>query len=268
LGPTASSLLETNNFLEAEVVRLRNELSCTSIRIRALENELSNGAAIRGNLEKELALSRLNQQKWQQTAAKNSQIISSLRKEAEIIRTASDELSKVLFQLQKQAEMQLSASTEQVSFLTKRNEVLGKKCEELVEKNRICREERDDAIKLVNSLKREIESMQAAVDLRLVDYKRMEYELSTVREKERMWKLEKVELERKLSERISLLANEKKRNEEQRKRDKAQLEQLQNKLKCEQPEWESQLGVEAVFRAIESIKREFGGQLEQLNNQV
>uniref|UniRef100_A0A158PB39 HOOK domain-containing protein n=1 Tax=Angiostrongylus cantonensis TaxID=6313 RepID=A0A158PB39_ANGCA len=150
LGPTASSLLETNNFLEAEVVRLRNELSCTSIRIRALENELR------------------------------------------------------LFQLQKQAEMQLSASTEQVSFLTKRNEVLGKKCEELVEKNRICREERDDAIKLVNSLKREIESMQAAVDLRLVDYKRMEYELSTVREKERMWKLEKVELERKLSERVLL----------------------------------------------------------------
>ncbi|VDM54614.1 unnamed protein product [Angiostrongylus costaricensis] len=126
LGPTASSLLETNNFLEAEVVRMRNELSCTSIRIRALENELR----------------------------------------------------------------------------------------------------RDDAIKLVNSLKREIESMQAAVDLRLVDYKRMEYELSTVREKERMWKLEKVELERKLSER------------------------------------------EAVFRAIESIKREFGGQLEQLNNQI
>ncbi|KJH49132.1 hypothetical protein DICVIV_04762 [Dictyocaulus viviparus] len=314
LGPTASSLLETNNFLEAEVIRLRNELSCTGIRIRALENELSNGLAIRGNLEKELSVYRASQKKWQEMATKNSQVL-------------------------KQTEMQLSANKEQVLFLTKRNEVLGKKCQELVEKNRICREEYEsfflaearhssdlyigmerpvilhyrkaDALQLVNSMRREVENMQTTADLRLVDFKRMENDLTTARERERMWKVEKVELERKLCAKVfdlyfaylffnfdidvffkfqgfyliifltkifalfvfsklldSLLTNEKKKIEEQRKRDKAQLEQLQNKLKCEQPGWDSQLGVEAVFRAVESIKREFAGQLEQLNNQI
>lgn len=264
LGPTASLLLETNNMLEAEVVRLRNELSCTSIRIRALENELSNGTAIRANLEKELSIYRANQQKLQQTVSKNSQVISSLRKEAGTIRKAHDELLKI----HEQTEMQLSANTEQVSFLTKRNEVLGKKCEELVEKSRIYREERDDAVKLVNSLRREVETVQAAADLRLVEYKRMENELCAAREKERMWKLERVELERKLTTKKSLLAHEKRRNEEQRKRDRAQLEQLQNKLKSEQPGWETQLGVEAVLRAVECVKREFEGQIEQLSSQI
>ncbi|RCN36139.1 hypothetical protein ANCCAN_17976 [Ancylostoma caninum] len=239
LGPTASSLLETNNVLEAEVVRLRNEISCTGIRIRALENELSNGSILRGGLEQELSVSQLNCQKLQQAATKNSQVISSLRTELVGIRKEKDRLVELL----KQTEMQLAANSEQVSFLTKRNETLGKKCEELVEKNKILREERDDAAQLATSMKREVENMQATNDLRLVEYKRMESDLATARERERMWKVEKLELERKLNAKDSLLASERKKAEEQKKRDKAQLEQLEKKLKSEQPGWEAQLGV-------------------------
>ncbi|KHJ88571.1 hypothetical protein OESDEN_11633 [Oesophagostomum dentatum] len=198
LGPTASSLLETNNILEAEVVRLRNEISCTGIRIRALENELSNGTVLRGNLEQELSSSRMNCQKLQQAASKNVQVLSSLRAEAAGLRKEKDRLAELL----KQSEMQLSANIEQVSFLTKRNETLGKKCEELVEKNKILREERDDAAQLATSMKREVENMQATIDLRLLEYKRMESDLATARERERMWKIEKLELERKLSAKV------------------------------------------------------------------
>ncbi|KHJ79331.1 hypothetical protein OESDEN_21024, partial [Oesophagostomum dentatum] len=61
---------------------------------------------------------------------------------------------------------------------------------------------------------------------------------------------------------------ERKKAEEQRKRDRAQLEVLEKKLKSEQPGWESQLGVEAVFRAIEVVKKEFQGQLEDLQEQM
>ncbi|WKY09889.1 hypothetical protein Q1695_002333 [Nippostrongylus brasiliensis] len=264
LGPTASSLLETNNILEAEVIRLRNELSCTSIRIRALENELSNGTVIRGNLEQELSLSRLNCQKLQQASNKNSQMISSLRSDVAVLRKEKDGALEIL----KQTEMQLTAHTEQVLFLTKRNEVLGKKCEELVEKNRICREERDDAVQLAASMKREVENLQTAIDLKLIEHKRAESDLATARERERLWKMERMEMERKLTSKDSQLASERKRMEDQRKRDKAQLAELEKKLKCDQPGWESQLGVEAVFRAIEVIKTEFGGQLQQLKDQV
>ncbi|KAK6058370.1 hypothetical protein COOONC_04063, partial [Cooperia oncophora] len=264
LGPTATSLLETNNILEAEVVNLRNELSCTSIRIRALENELSNGAVLRSNLEQELSMSRLNCQKLQQASTKSSQVISSLKNEVATVRKEKEAVIEVL----KQTEMHLSANTEQVSFLTKRNEVLGKKCEELVEKNRVCREEKDDAAQLVTSMKREVENIQSALDLRLAEYKRMEGELSAAREKERMWKVEKLEWERKLANKDSTIANERKRMEEQRKRDRAQLAEMEKKLKCEQPGWESQLGVEAVFHAIEVIKKEFAGQIQQLTEQV
>ncbi|VDK58542.1 unnamed protein product [Cylicostephanus goldi] len=139
--------------------------------------------------------------------------------------------------------MQLSANTEQVAFLTKRNETLGRKCEELVEKNKLLREERDDAVQLVSSMKREVENMQANIDLRLVEYKRMEGDLATARERERMWKVEKLELERKLATKDSLLITEKKKAEEQKRRDKSQLEALEKKLKSEQPGWEAQLGV-------------------------
>ncbi|VDO23566.1 unnamed protein product [Heligmosomoides polygyrus] len=193
LGPTASSILEANNILEAEVIRLRSELSCTNIRVRALENELSNGTVARGNLEQELSLTRLNYQKLQQTAAKSAQAASSFRSDVVTIRKEKDGVLEIL----KQTEMQLSASAEQVAFLTKRNEVLGKKCEELVEKNRICREERDDAAQLVGSLKREVENMQSALDLR-----RTEADLNAAREKERMWKIEKLEMERKLTAKV------------------------------------------------------------------
>lgn len=264
LGPTASSILEANNILEAEVIRLRSELSCTNIRVRALENELSNGTVARGNLEQELSLTRLNYQKLQQTAAKSAQAASSFRSDVVTIRKEKDGVLEIL----KQTEMQLSASAEQVAFLTKRNEVLGKKCEELVEKNRICREERDDAAQLVGSLKREVENMQSALDLRLLEYKRTEADLNAAREKERMWKIEKLEMERKLTAKDSLIASERRRMEEQKKRDKAQLAELEKKLKCEQPGWESQLGVEAVFNAIEAIKKEFGGQLQQLKDEM
>ncbi|RCN37256.1 hypothetical protein ANCCAN_16848 [Ancylostoma caninum] len=264
LGPTASSLLETNNVLEAEVVRLRNEISCTGIRIRALENELSNGSILRGGLEQELSVSQLNCQKLQQAATKNSQVITSLRTELVGIRKEKDRLVELL----KQTEMQLAANSEQVSFLTKRNETLGKKCEELVEKNKILREERDDAAQLATSMKREVENMQATNDLRLVEYKRMESDLATARERERMWKVEKLELERKLNAKDSLLASERKKAEEQKKRDKAQLEQLEKKLKSEQPGWEAQLGVEAVFRAVEAVRKEFGGQMQELQEQM
>uniref|UniRef100_W6N9L2 Myosin-6-like n=1 Tax=Haemonchus contortus TaxID=6289 RepID=W6N9L2_HAECO len=264
LGPTASSLLETNNILEAEVVRLRNELGCTSIRIRALENELSNGAVVRGNLEQELSISRLNYQKLQQTSTKNTQIISSLKSDIVSMRKEKEGVVEKL----KQTEMQLSAHTEQVAFLTKRNEVLGKKCEELVDKNRICREERDDALQLATSMKREVENIQSTLDLRLAEYKRLDGDLATARDKERLWKIEKLELERKLAAKDSSIAAERKRMEEQRKRDKAQLSEMEKKLKCEQPGWESQLGVEAVFRAIETIKNEFSGQIEHLTEQV
>ncbi|KHJ79049.1 hypothetical protein OESDEN_21314 [Oesophagostomum dentatum] len=98
LGPTASSLLETNNILEAEVVRLRNEISCTGIRIRALENELSNGTVLRGNLEQELSSSRMNCQKLQQAASKNAQVLSSLRAEAAGLRKEKDRLAEVCLQ--------------------------------------------------------------------------------------------------------------------------------------------------------------------------
>ncbi|KAK6756125.1 hypothetical protein RB195_014483 [Necator americanus] len=264
LGPTASSLLETNNVLEAEVVRLRSELSCTGIRIRALENELSNGTMLRGSLEQELSVSRLSCQKLQQAATKSSQVLSSLRTEIANVRKEKDRLVEVL----KQTEMQLAANSEQVLFLTKRNETLGKKCEELVEKNKILREEKDEAVQLVTSMTREVENMQASVDLRLVEYKRMESDLATAREKERMWKVEKLELERKLTAKDSLLTSERKRAEEQKKRDKTQLETLERKLKSEQPGWEAQLGVEAVFRAVEAIRKEFGGQLQELHEQM
>ncbi|KAK6027049.1 hypothetical protein OSTOST_06930, partial [Ostertagia ostertagi] len=243
LGPTASSLLETNNILEAEVVRLRNELGCTSIRIRALENELSNGTVLRSNLEQELSISRLNCQKLQQASTKSSQIISSFKNDIATVRKEKEAVLEVL----KQTEMQLSANTEQVAFLTKRNEVLGKKCEELVEKNRVCREERDDAVQLVASMKREVENIQSALDLRTAEYKRMEGDLAAARERERMWKVEKLEFERKLAAKDSLIASERKRMEDQRKRDKAQLAELEKKLKCEQPGWESQLGVVSCF---------------------
>ncbi|CAJ0590570.1 unnamed protein product [Cylicocyclus nassatus] len=264
LGPTASSLLETNNILESEVVRLRNELSCTNIRIRALENELSNGAVLRSNLEQELSVSRMNCQKLQQASTKNNQLLSSVRTEAAGVRKEKDRLTELL----KQTEMQLSANTEQVSFLTKRNETLGRKCEELVEKNKILREERDDAVQLVSSMKREVENMQANIDLRLVEYKRMEGDLATARERERMWKVEKLELERKLTTKDSLLITEKKKAEEQKRRDKSQLEALEKKLKSEQPGWEAQLGVEAVYHAVEVVKKEFGAQLKQLQEQM
>ncbi|KAL6741719.1 hypothetical protein Aduo_014946 [Ancylostoma duodenale] len=264
LGPTASSLLETNNVLEAEVVRLRNEISCTGIRIRALENELSNGSILRGGLEQELSVSQMNCQKLQQAATKNSQVITSLRTELVGIRKEKDRLLELL----KQTEMQLAANSEQVSFLTKRNETLGKKCEELVEKNKILREERDDAAQLATSMKREVENMQATNDLRMVEYKRMESDLATARERERMWKVEKLELERKLNAKDSLLASERKKAEEQKKRDKAQLEQLEKKLKSEQPGWEAQLGIEAVFRAVEVVKKEFAGQMQEIQEQM
>ncbi|KIH59510.1 hypothetical protein ANCDUO_10251 [Ancylostoma duodenale] len=210
LGPTASSLLETNNVLEAEVV------------------------------------------------------ITSLRTELVGIRKEKDRLLELL----KQTEMQLAANSEQVSFLTKRNETLGKKCEELVEKNKILREERDDAAQLATSMKREVENMQATNDLRMVEYKRMESDLATARERERMWKVEKLELERKLNAKDSLLASERKKAEEQKKRDKAQLEQLEKKLKSEQPGWEAQLGIEAVFRAVEVVKKEFAGQMQEIQEQM
>ncbi|VDM69926.1 unnamed protein product [Strongylus vulgaris] len=171
--------------------------------------------------------------------------------------------------------MQLSANIEQVAFLTKRNETLGKKCEELVEKNKILREERDDAVQLVSSMKREVESIQANLDLRLVEYKRMESDLATARDRERMWKVEKLELERKLAAKDSLLLSERKKAEEQKKRDKAHFEALEKKLKSEQPGWEAQLGVlilrpfqEAVYHAVEVVKKEFGAQLKELQEQM
>ncbi|KAK6011365.1 hypothetical protein OSTOST_23556 [Ostertagia ostertagi] len=95
----------------------------------------------------------------------------------------------------------------------------------------------------------------------------MEGDLAAARERERMWKVEKLEFERKLAAKDSLIASERKRMEDQRKRDKAQLAELEKKLKCEQPGWESQLGVEAVFHAIEVIKKEFSGQIQQLSDQ-
>lgn len=264
LGPTASSLLETNNILEAEVIRLRNELSCTNIRIRALENELSNNAVVRANLEQELSVSRVNCQKFKQTATKNSQSVTSLRNDVNTMRKEKERAQELL----KQTEMQLSANSEQMSFLTNRNDVLRRKCEELVEKNRVCREERDEAVQLVASMRRELDNIQSAAEMRALESKRVEGDLNILREKERTWKIEKLELERKLVAKDTLIGSEKRRMEEQRKRDKAQLMELEKKLKCEQPGWESQLGVEAVFRTIEAIKNEFIGQLQQLNDRV
>uniref|UniRef100_A0A1I7XN81 Ovule protein n=1 Tax=Heterorhabditis bacteriophora TaxID=37862 RepID=A0A1I7XN81_HETBA len=102
---------------------------------------------------------------------------------------------------------------------------------------------RDEALQSATSMTREVENMQANVDLRLVEYRRMENELGTAREKERMWKAEKMEIEKRLSSKDSLLAHERKQAELQKKRDREQIDRLEDKLKSERPGWEGQLGI-------------------------
>ncbi|PAV70279.1 hypothetical protein WR25_24088 [Diploscapter pachys] len=271
MGPSATALVERNNILEAEVRHVRGQNVELGSRLNIVTNELRTSQAIRQRYEREFGELTAEKKRLCNAMVESKKTIATLDNAAKTAREEWVVATKERTTLQEKIrlmELDHASNKEQVEFMTKRNATLGKKCEELVEKNRAIQNELESIKGQIDAANQERNSMQARVEVKMTEFQRLQDEFNALKEKEHMWKMEKFELEKRLSAKDAAIEKEKATAERQRLADKEMIARLERRLKNTNPYYEEQLGVESIFRALDVIKKEFAQQMQHLDEKV
>ncbi|CAD6193481.1 unnamed protein product [Caenorhabditis auriculariae] len=271
LGPSASKLLETNKYLEAELARLRRDHSCLQGRTQLLENDLRNALTSAQTAENRCEVLLADKKKGLDAMCQARNAISNyettirkIRQENSVISAERDEMRKEF----ERADQRGKLERDQLEFLSNRNTQLSRKCEQLVEKNRQAQEEMELARQSTQTMKRDVERMRTDVELSKMESSRYLTEIDMLRDKEGTWKMEKLEFERLLSAKDATLSAERRRMGAALQEERDKVERLETRLRSDRPVVQGELATEAVFRALELVKDEFGTQMKHLFAQI
>ncbi|VDN42153.1 unnamed protein product [Gongylonema pulchrum] len=92
-----------------------------------------------------------------------------------------------------------------------------------------------------------IESLQGELRQRIEEGRKMMAQLRSYEEKERIWKKEKMDLEKRIEIKDAMAAAERKNSDEWKKRHLSEKEDLQRKVKLAEPEIRRALHAVSIF---------------------
>ncbi|VDM41425.1 unnamed protein product [Toxocara canis] len=166
------------------------------------------------------------------------------------------------------AEKTISSCKEQNNFLNERNMKLVKKCEELCEENKAVHNRRDESAKELAEMRLRIDGMQSELRQRVEESRKMMGQLRSYEEKERIWKKEKADLEKRIEIKDAVAAAERKNNDEWKKRSLIEKAELERKVKLAEPEIAKALDAEVIKKAVEDVRVFYEQKLQTVAGEV
>ncbi|KAL3985451.1 hypothetical protein ACH3XW_38695 [Acanthocheilonema viteae] len=250
---------------------LISQLSASEQRISSLESELRAAQLARGRAEQ--TVFDVNAEKLR-LEAQNSEILQVMK----TLERAVEDLQKTCGGLRvecdrrrrdaENSEKTIISCKEQNKFLNERNMKLVKKCEELCEENKAFLNRRDESTKELAEIRPRFEGLQGELRQRVEEGRKMMAQLRSYEEKERIWKKEKADLEKRIEIKDAMAAAERKNNDEWKKRHLAEKAELERKVKLAEPEIRRALDAETIKNAIEDIRAFYEQKLELTLNEI
>ncbi|CAJ0577017.1 unnamed protein product, partial [Mesorhabditis spiculigera] len=267
-GGSVTALLQKSDRQEEEIRRLGAELEKLKSQHGLLQNEI--GTLRSDKIKMKSDFERANRS----LAAKNTECENlkkndiNQKKQHEFVKTALTKAREDAEKEQKRATEAVEKSDailSELDFLKGRNEVLVKKCEELIDKNRAMVDTKDEALRLVEAAKKEAEIREHEMKMKLDHIDRLEKDLSIVHNKEILWQRDREEMSRALETKDRLLVTERGILEKEYKREKGARERLEVLLKKENPEEaDTFMGLELLNRTLDTVKTEIEEQFRIL----
>ncbi|VDN06788.1 unnamed protein product, partial [Thelazia callipaeda] len=250
---------------------LISQLSASEQRISSLESELRAAQLARGRAEQ--TVFDVNAEKLR-LEAQNSEILQVMK----TLERAVENLQKTCSSLKMEsdrrrkdadnAEKTILSCKEQNKFLNDRNMKLVKKCEELCGENKAILNRRDESSKEIAEMRPRFEKLQIELRQRIEDGRKMMAQLRSYEEKERIWRKEKADLEKRIEIKDAMAAAERKNNDEWKKRHLNEKADLERKIKLVEPEIRRLLDAETIKNAVEEIRAFYDQKLELTLNEL
>lgn len=250
---------------------LVTQLSASEQRINSLESELQAAQLARGRAEQ--TVFEVNAEKLR-LEAHNAEVVQVMK----TLERAVEDLQKTLVRLEAEndrrrrenenVEKALASCKEQNNFLNERNLKLVKKCEELGAENKSILSRRDESARELAETRPRIEGLQAELRQRVEESRKIVSQMRSYEEKERLWKKEKADFEKRIEIKDAMATAERKNNEEWKKKHIAERTELERKVKLLEPDINRALDAEAIRKAIEEIRayydQKMGGMISEM----
>ncbi|EGT56229.1 hypothetical protein CAEBREN_29466 [Caenorhabditis brenneri] len=278
MGYSASQLLQTNNMLEAEIVRLKNQVlaeqgqqQIENQRSQMLQQEMRNAQIQRDNANKRvnevLAERRMMiDMKTEMGNRINGLEVANrqLREEVAAANLAVEGKNEEIRAITYQSEI----VRQQIQALNERNAALKTKCETTVAQNRRQCEEMEAKQKLVDAAHLNVQKAEADLQCANLEIQRLLRELDSFQQLETTSLADKRTIEAALSKKEDEFRVAQYKSTADLKAANEKIEKLENRLKSEKPAVHSELTVETIYIAIETIKSTYEKQLARLEEEI
>uniref|UniRef100_A0A0N5AB70 Myosin_tail_1 domain-containing protein n=1 Tax=Syphacia muris TaxID=451379 RepID=A0A0N5AB70_9BILA len=268
----STSMLATQSEVEMRST-LVNQLSACEQRISSLESELRAAQLARGRAEQ--AVFEVNAEKLR-IESHNSEIVQVMKTLERAVEALQKQLKGITDESERRQlefesiEKNLALSREQNNFLSERNVKLVKKCEDLATENKAILNRRDESARELSDMRSRIEALQSELRSRADDNRKLNIEMRGFEEKERSWKKEKADLEKRIEIKDAVATAERKNNDEWKKRHLAEKAELERKVKLAEPEINRALSAvtESIKKAVEDIRAFYEQKLSYLLDEL
>lgn len=250
---------------------LVSQLSASEQRISSLESELRAAQLARGRAEQ--TVFDVNAEKLR-VEAQNSEIVLVMK----TLERAVEDLQKTCGGLRTENERRrrenesleksLASCKEQNNFLNERNSTLVKKCEELGIENKTILGRRDESARELAEVRPRLDGMQAELRQKVEESRKMMAQMRSYEEKERIWKKEKMELEKRIEIKDAVATAERKNYDEWKKKFCAEKAELEKKVKLSEPEIQKALDAELIQKTIEDVREYYDGKIMSVLNEL
>lgn len=266
----SSSMLPTQSELEMRATMVA-QLSAYEQRIASLESELHAAQLARGRAEQSYFEVNTEKLRLESQVAEIIPVMKTLERAVEDYQKSLENERVESERHQKDhenAEKSLASSREQINFLSERNMKLVKKCEELASENKSILSRRDESARELADLRPRFESLQGEVRQRTEEHRKMLLEVRSFEDKERIWKKEKTDLEKRIEIKDAVATAERKNNDDWKKKHLAEKAELEKKVKLAEPEINRALDAETIKKAIEDVRAFYEQKLSYVLNEL
>ncbi|VDD95192.1 unnamed protein product [Enterobius vermicularis] len=265
----SSSIVATQADIEMRTT-LIGQLSAYEQRISSLESELRAAQLARGRAEQVVYEVNAEKLRVESHNSEIVQVMKTLERAVEDLqndlKSASDESGRRQLELEN-VEKNLASSREQNSFLSERNMKLVKNfyvcfcCYFFIFR-------RDESARELAEVRPRIEALQADLRLRAEENRKLSVEIRSFEDKERVWKKEKTDLEKRIEIKDAVATAERKNNDEWKRKHLAEKAELERKVKLAEPDINRALDAESIKKAIEDVRAFYEQKLSYMLNEL
>ncbi|GMS78956.1 hypothetical protein PENTCL1PPCAC_1131, partial [Pristionchus entomophagus] len=175
----------------------------------------------------------------------------------------------------KAAKNAYQSAKEQAEFVGKRNEVLARKCEEVMMRNKQLEEDKDHLIKEANRYRIHAEEMAKAItelkrraEVAEKERSTMAGERQTLLDREGVWRTEKAEMEKKIIYKESQIRSQKRQHDEDLDKEKNRYTKLEAKYREQDSSFASEAAVNSVKTAIDVMRASLEEQFNMMKRRI